>query len=146
LLVWALLMRLIEDSVSKDPNKIAAVEKAIAEKYGKEAIQNPKGNWDETKEKEYLSQSREFYRKQYQHDVWQEKIDVNGIKISKKLLNRESLKCCPVCESFAKKSLDDICFVKFDCCNTCYIKYVEGREERWSKGWRPDDPTKQISS
>ena len=40
--------------MSKDYDKIAAVEKAISEKYGKETIQNPRGNWDETKEKEYL--------------------------------------------------------------------------------------------
>ena len=35
-------------------DKLAAFEKAIAEKYGKEAIQNPKGNWDEIKEIENL--------------------------------------------------------------------------------------------
>jgi hypothetical protein len=39
-------------SMSDDPNRIAAIEKAIAEKYGKEAVQNPRGNWTETKEKE----------------------------------------------------------------------------------------------
>ena len=44
--------------MSNDPNKIAAIEKAIAEKYGKETIQNPKGNWNEIKEKDYLEQSR----------------------------------------------------------------------------------------
>ena len=35
----------------KDVNEIAAIEKAISEKYGSEAIQNPKANWDEEKEK-----------------------------------------------------------------------------------------------
>jgi len=123
----------------EDPNQIAAVEKAIAEKYGSETIQNPRGNWDETKEKEYLQQMKEFYQKTQQNDEWQEKIDVNGIKISKKLLNRESLKCCPICNSFAKKSMDDVCLVKFDCCHQCYIQFVEEREERWLKGWRPNE-------
>jgi hypothetical protein len=89
--------------MNKDPDKIAAVEKAIAEKYGKEAIQNPKGNWDEDKEKEYLKQSKEFYKKKSRNEEWQEKVDVNGIKISKKLLTRESLKNCPVCGAFPKK-------------------------------------------
>ena len=131
-------MQLIEVLMSKDYDKIAAVEKAISEKYGKEAIQNPRGNWDETKEKDYLEQSKEFYKKKYKNDEWQEKVDVNGIKISKKLLNRESLKSCPVCGSFPKKSMDDVCLVKFECCSKCYIKHVEGREERWQKGWRPD--------
>ena len=123
----------------KDWDTLAAFEKAIAEKYGAEAIQNPKANWDETKEEEYLEQMREFYHKIQQNEVWQEKIDVNGIKISKKLLNRESLKCCPICNSFARRSMDDVCLVKFDCCHHCYIQYVEHREERWLKGWRPDN-------
>ena len=125
--------------VSKDPNQIAAIEKAIAEKYGSEAVQNPKGNWSEIKEKDYLEQSKEFYKKQHKNDEWQEKVDVNGIKISKKLLNRESLKSCPVCGSFPRKSMDDICLVKFDCCGDCHIQHVEGREERWLKGWRPNE-------
>ena len=129
--------------MSKDYDKIARIEKAIAEKYGKETIQNPKGNWNENKEKEYLEQSKEFYKKQRKNDEWQEKVDVNGIKISKKLLNRESLKSCPVCGSFPKISLDDVCLVKFQCCNNCYIKFVEGREERWLSGWRPENKQKE---
>ena len=138
-------MRPIEVLMSKEPDKIAAVERAIAEKYGKETIQNPKGNWNEIKEKEYLEQSKQFYKKQHKNDKWQEKVDVNGIKISKKLLNRESLKSCPVCGAFPKKSMDDVCLVKFECCNKCYIQYVEGREERWLKGWRPDEIEQQNS-
>ena len=123
----------------EDFDKIAAIEKAIAEKYGKETIQNPKANWDEAKEEEYLQQMKEFYQKTQQNEAWQEKIDVNGIKISKKLLNRESLKCCPICNSFARRSMDDVCLVKFDCCYRCYIEYVEDREERWLKEWRPNN-------
>ena len=132
-------MLLIEALVSKDPNKIAAIERAITEKYGEEAVQNPKSNWNEDKERQYLEQSRQFYRKQRKNDEWQEKVDVNGIKISKKLLNRESIKCCPVCGSFPKNSLDDVCLIKFECCNKCYIQYVEDREERWKSGWRPHE-------
>jgi len=82
---------------------------------------------------------KEFYQKTQLNEEWQEKIDVNGIKISKKLFNRESLKCCPVCNSFAKKSMDDVCLVKFECCYKCYIQFVDGRKERWLKGWRPNE-------
>ena len=121
----------------KDLNYIAKVEHAIAEKFGPSTIENPRANWDENKEKEYRQQMREFYQKIIKNDEWQEKIDVNGIKISKKLLNRESAKGCSVCGSFPKKSLDDVCLVKFDCCNSCYVQHVEGREERWIEGWRP---------
>ena len=38
----------------KDPNRLIKVEKAILEKYGEEAIQNPKANWDEEKEKKKI--------------------------------------------------------------------------------------------
>ncbi len=121
----------------KDLNKIAAIEKAIAEKYGAETIANPKTNWNETKEKEYLSQMKEFYQKIKKSEQQQEKIDINGIKVSKKLLNRESLKSCSVCGSFPKKSMDDVCLIKFECCSNCYDTYIFGREDRWLKGWRP---------
>ena len=123
----------------KELNRIAAIEKAIAEKYGDETIQNPRANWDDDKEREYLSQMKEFYKKIDKNDTQQEKIEINGIKVSKKLLNRESLKSCPVCGAFPRKSMDDVCLVKFECCNNCYVQYVEGREERWLKGWRPDN-------
>tara|TARA_Y100000310_G_scaffold192824_1_gene192733 strand:- start:82 stop:468 length:387 start_codon:yes stop_codon:yes gene_type:complete len=123
--------------MKKDYDTIAAVEQAIAKKYGREAIQNPRAGWDEEKEEEYLKQMQEHYAKINKIDEWQEKVDVNGIKISKKLLNRESLKCCLVCGTFPKKSMDDVCLIKFECCHKCYIQYVEDREERWLEGWRP---------
>ncbi len=133
-----MLLRLIIE-MSKNPDYIASVEKAISDKYGEETIQNPKGNWDETKEKDYLEQMRGLYRKTKKLEEYQEKIDINGIKVSKKLLNRDALQTCPVCESFAKKTMDDVCLVKFECCYACYIQYVEDREERWLKGWRPNN-------
>ncbi len=123
----------------KDLNHIAAVEKAISEKYGADAVANPRANWDENKEKEYLSQMREVYQKMRKNEQQQEKIDINGIKVSKKLLTRESLISCSVCGSFPRKSMDDVCLTKFECCFGCYIQYVEDREERWLKGWRPDE-------
>ena len=128
----------IKHLMNKDYDKIAAIEKAISEKYGEDAIVNPNSDWDDNKEKEYIKQSQELYKKHKRFSEFTDKIDVNGIKVSKKLLNRESLKTCPVCGSFPKKSLDDVCLVKFQCCNNCYIKFVEGREERWLSGWRPE--------
>ena len=120
-----------------DFDKLAALEQAITKKYGEEAIQNPRANWDETKEKEYLVQMRELYKRTDKNKTFQEKIDVNGIKVSKKLFNRDSLQRCPVCHSMARKAADDVCLLKFDCCHPCYIKYVEDREDRWNTGWRP---------
>ena len=82
---------------------------------------------------------KEHYSNLRTSESAQEKVDVNGIKISKKLLNRESLKNCPVCGAFLKSAKDNVSLIKFDCCNKCYIQYVEDREERWLKGWRPNE-------
>tara|TARA_Y100000034_G_scaffold129730_1_gene186746 strand:- start:334 stop:723 length:390 start_codon:yes stop_codon:yes gene_type:complete len=123
----------------KDLNYIASVEQAISKKYGDETVQNPKANWDETKEIDYLQQMKEFYEKTKRFEESQEKVEINGIKVSKKLLNRDALRSCPICDSFARRSMDDVCLVKFDCCHKCYIQYVEDREERWIEGWRPNE-------
>lgn len=125
--------------MSKNYNHLAAVEKAIAEKYGEETIQNPKANWDENKEKEYLEQMKALYQKTKRNEESSEKIDINGIKVSKKLLNRESIQSCSVCGEYPKKSMDNVCLVKFECCEKCYYKYVQQREDRWLKGWRPNE-------
>ena len=123
----------------KDFDHIARVEKAIAEKYGDEAVSNPRANWSEEREKEYIEQMQELYFKQKKNDDSKEKIEINGIKVSKKPLNREQLRSCPVCGRFPRKSLDDVCLIKYDCCNKCYIQYVDGREQRWKEGWRPNE-------
>ena len=125
--------------MSNDYDQIAAIEKAIKEKYGDDAIANPKSNWNEQKEKEYLEQMRLLYDRNNKREQYTEKVDVNGIKISKKLLNRESLKNCPICNAFPKGVKDDVSLIKFKCCNGCFVKFVEGREERWLEGWRPDE-------
>jgi len=125
--------------MKNDTNRIAAIEKAIKDKYGAETIQNPHANWDEDKEKKHIKEVDARVKKIRKREEHQEKVDINGIKISKKLLNSESLTSCPVCGIFPKISLDDVCFVKFECCHNCYIQYIEGREERWLKGWRPNN-------
>jgi len=122
----------------KSDNSIANIERAISQKYGAEAVQNPRANWDEDKEKEYLEQMRELYEKTKRIEESQEKVDVNGIKVSKKLFNRDAAQYCPVCSSPMRKVADDVCLIKFKSCSKCYIKYIEGREERWLSGWRPN--------
>ncbi len=121
--------------MSKDPNYAIKVEKAIAEKYGQEAVVNPKSQWDDDKEEQYLSELKSNYR----HDKSEsEKEDLDGVLISKELLNRESKRSCPTCNTYSFKSVDDLYMTKFGCCNKCYIQWVEGREERWKSGWRPN--------
>ena len=130
----------------KDYNFIAKVEQAIEQKYGEEAIQNPKANWSEEKEKEYLEQIKKLHKKQQKIQEAKDKIEVNGFFISKKLLNKDSKRACPVCETYSFEMKDDLYMNKFECCYDCYIQWVEGREERWESGWRPErqDASKRI--
>ena len=121
--------------MSKDPNYAAKVEKAIAEKYGKEAVVNPKSEWDDDKEKEYLAELKNNYRNDKSES---ERVELGGVLISKELLNKESKRSCPTCNTYSFKSVDDLYMTKFDCCNKCYIQWIEGREERWKLGWRPN--------
>ena len=122
----------------KDWNHIAKIEKAIVKKYGKEAVQNPKSGWDEEKEKDYIQQLKEMVVKEEVYDEQSEKVEINGFLVPKKLLTKGTNKNCPVCGKFSLKSNDDICIIKYECCHTCFIKYVENREKRWKSGWRPE--------
>ena len=123
---------------NKDYNFIAKIEQAIEQKYGEEAIQNPKANWSEDKEAEYLDQIKILHNKQKKIQEAKDKIEVNGFFISKKLLNRDSERLCSTCETYSFNLKDDLYMTKFDCCFNCYIQWVEDREERWKKGWRPN--------
>ena len=128
--------------VTENPDKIAALEKAIAKKYGDDAVQNPQAQWDEIKEEEYLEQMKQLYAKIKVNESFEEKIDINGIKVSKKLLNKGSDRTCAACFKFSFNLADDIYMSKYDCCQRCHIQWVEGREERWETGWRPSKEKK----
>ena len=122
---------------NKDPNYAIKVEQAIAKKYGEETIVNPKSKWDEKKEKKYLDELKEvYYNNKDTEDS--EKEEVNGVFIPKKLLKEESNRSCSTCKTYSFKSKDDVYMTKFGCCWNCYIQYIEGREERWKNGWRPN--------
>ena len=124
----------------KDPNYIAKLEKAIADKYGQEAIANPRGGWNDEKEKIYQEQIEKLKEKQVLLDELNEKVEVNGVLIPKKLFTRDSQsRTCPVCSVYSFDPKDDVYMKKFECCRNCYIQWVEGREERWKTGWRPNN-------
>ena len=120
----------------KDLNEIARIEKAIKEKYGDEAIQNPKRNWDEEKEKKYLEDLKAFHERARRIRKTEE---VEGVLISDRKTLNEIDRSCPVCNSYSFSSRDDLYMTKFECCFECYIQYIEGREERWKSGWRPNN-------
>jgi hypothetical protein len=121
----------------KDPNYAVKVEQAIAKKYGKETVVNPKSQWDDEKEKKYLDELKEvYYNNVDKEDL--DKEEVNGVFIPKKLLKEESNRSCSTCSTYSFKSKDDVYMTKFDCCFKCYVQYIEGREDRWKNGWRPN--------
>ncbi|MDC1160173.1 hypothetical protein OAT10_00315 [Luminiphilus sp.] len=116
---------------------ILRLEKAVSEKYGKEAIANPNDNWDKDKEEDYLEQVKILSSKERKIEESKDKVEHDGFLISKKLLNKESNRTCPVCETYSMKIKDDVFMNKHECCFNCFIQWVEGREERWISGWRP---------
>jgi hypothetical protein len=123
----------------KDLNYIAKVEQAIAKKYGEAAIQNPESYWNKEKEEKYLKQLQESSAEEEHILQYEEKIDAGGFFVPKKLINREVKRICPVCETYSFKAEDDIYMNKYECCFKCFVHYVENREERWLKGWRPEN-------
>ena len=125
--------------MTKDYNKIAKIEKAIKQKYGDEAVNNPANGWTAEKESDYLDQIKELAEKDKGSKEQSSKECYYGFFIQKKLLNKESNRNCPVCDTYSFELRDDIYLGKWQCCYKCYVSYVEGREGRWKQGWRPGD-------
>ena len=117
--------------MKKDLNYIARLEQAIAKKYGEETIQNPKSTWTQEKEQKYLEEIKEIYRQELQNKTYDEKIEANGFFVSKKLLTNKEDRTCPACFVYSFEQKDDVYMNKYDCCHRCYLKFVEGKEERW---------------
>ena len=114
--------------MKKDLNQIAKIEKAMSKKFGKESITNPKSGWDDEKEKQYLQDLKEFYSEESKQD--EDKIDEDGFLITRSLINKEVNRVCPVCDTYSFSGRDDLYMNKFECCEKCYIQWVEDREER----------------
>ncbi len=122
----------------KDPNYAIKMEHAIVEKYGVETVRHPQQDWSQEKEQEYLEQVRLLNQKLDKISEKLEKVEVEGVLMSKKLLNKDSNRSCPVCHTYSFDTRDNVYMTKYTCCYKCYIQWVEGREERWVAGWRPD--------
>ncbi len=123
--------------MKKDLNQIAKIEKAVKDKYGHEAIQNPRQFWSAEKEEKYLEDLREFYSPSTRPRVKNQETKEGFIIRDNKLAAPRISNHCPVCARVSFKASDDLYMKKFDCCELCYVKYVTGREERWKNGWRP---------
>ena len=128
--------------MDKDPNHIPKLEKAIAQKYGAETVDNPRKFWDDAKEQQYIEQSKLTVEKLRKNEAQVEKVETDGFLINKKLLSRDANRDCPVCEKYSFNVDDNLYMNKYQCCRRCYIRWVEDREERWLTGWRPDKENK----
>ena len=124
--------------MKKDLDKIVKIEKAMAKKFGHETIVNPKSGWTDKKEEEYLQQLKEFYIKQRKKIDNDEKTEEEGFLLSKNLINKKSKRVCPICDNYSFDIRDDLYMNKFECCRMCHVQWIEGREERWISGWRPN--------
>ncbi len=119
----------------KDLNYIASLEKAISEKYGKEAAQDFRSEWSPEKEKEYLSQLQELNT---DSQVKAEVIKQGEILIKKRKKTPSCDRTCPVCKTYSFSSKDDLYMNRFKCCWLCYEDFVVGNESRWENQWRPN--------
>lgn len=115
-----------------DPKQISALEKAVEEKYGETAVLDPSTLWTPDKEKAYLDQVKaveKFYRQQ----PYENQIDQGGFILREKLLTKKNFKNCSKCGDQVYKAADEMYMTKFNCCFSCYVLHLEGRENKWQK-------------
>ena len=124
--------------MKKDYDQIAAIEKAIAEKYGKDTAQDIRGDWGDEKEKEYLNQIKSLNKSKSTHGKRTTQIADNTF-ISENVNRRKEERSCPVCKTYSFSMKDDLYMNRFSCCHDCYIDFVVDREDRWKNGWRPSE-------
>ena len=116
--------------MKKDYDKIAALEKAISDKYGKEAVEDPRNSWTDEKEDAYLQQLTIISERLERISTELEKVEFNGFFVTKKLLNKDKReRVCSSCDTYSFDKRDDLYMNRFDCCFACYVKNIEGREQ-----------------
>ena len=125
--------------MKKDQTLTAELENAIIDKYGMKGVHNPCSDWNSEKEEQYLRELKKINDKHFAQELQQEKINKDGVLLSKKLLMKSGNTSCPICTKYDLKVRDEIFILRWECCETCYIKHVEDREERWRQGWRPNN-------
>jgi hypothetical protein len=122
----------------KDYNLIAAFEKAIVEKYGKNTVQDFRSYWEEEKEKDYLKQLKDRKTKT-ENKTNKEEIKAGEIIIRKRHKKEKQSRTCPVCKTYSFSMRDDLYMVRHECCYRCYVDFVEPDEKSWEEGNRPTE-------
>ncbi len=115
---------------------LARVEKAMTERYGKETVQDFRSEWSEEKENEYIEQSSRCVRRKKDAE---EKITIgDGVVVSQRAATKRTQRTCPVCRTYSFSTKDDLYMARYESCYACYVNFIEGREDRWKTGWRPN--------
>ena len=117
---------------------IAKLEKAIAERWGDIAADNPSKYWNEDLADEYEEEVDKLEEKIIESEHSDRKKEKGEFSISRKMLEQGSRDHCEACGVYSFKSRDDIYLTRYDVCQECYYQYIHNREERWESGWRPD--------
>ncbi len=107
--------------MQKDINYLQALEKAVREKYGDLATMNPKHFWDDNKEKSYIEETKLVAKREYKSDESKEKVEVEGILVSKKVMGISIDRTCKHCGIYSFRKEDDVYLNKFKCCYKCYV-------------------------
>ena len=107
--------------MKKDINYIQALEKAVREKYGDIATMNPKHFWDDRKEKQYIEENSVVAKKEYSSIDSKEKMEIDGIMVSKKVISNSIDRTCKHCGCYSFRKEDDVYLNKFKSCYKCYV-------------------------
>ena len=126
--------------VRRNPGQVQAISEEIVRCFGEEAGKMASEHVTEEDKRKFKECKEESDQKRAESRRQTEKIDAGGFIISKKTMAKPKLeRTCPVCNTFSFCSKDDVYMLKFGCCEHCFIIHIEGREERWKKGWRPNE-------
>jgi hypothetical protein len=131
--------------MNKDnPDYIAAIERAVKDKYGNQAVQDFRSQWAPAKEKEYLAQLKKRHRKNKSHSRQKEIVVRGDIVIKKREPKAATERKCPVCKTYSFSAADDLYMNRFGCCHDCYLDFVFAKPAEWENGWRPTDQEVEI--
>jgi hypothetical protein len=128
----------------KDPDYIAAIERAVTDKYGKQAVQDFRSRWEPEKEKEYLTQLKKRNKKNKSFPNRKETVVRGDILIKKREPKVSTERKCPVCKTYSFSAGDDLYMNRFECCYNCYLDFVFAKPTEWETGWRPTDEEVEI--
>lgn len=117
----------IVDKMTGNIEYIQALEKAIKDKYGDLATMNPKHFWDDKKEKDYIEETKKVVKKEYTSRDSKERIEVEGIFVSKNVLSNKENRTCNICKKYSFEKRDDVYIKKFNACYKCYLCKIEDK-------------------